>query len=419
MGPFLRTDKPGGSSRFTLVIVIGILTCALMAMKPLPWGFYAHRMINRMAVFILPTEMISVFKANIEFVTEHAVDPDKRRYATEHEAVRHYMDLDHWGKAPFDSLPREWTDAIAQNLSLYCLSEGRDTLLLYETHHDYWGKNASEAEAYAGVRAFTRTHVLPGFYEDVLKYPRDTIRKYFPGIGLCPDGEILVRENFSEHGILPYHLLVMYRRLTNAFADMDQQRILRLAAEIGHYIGDAHVPLHTTKNYNGQLTGQEGIHAFWESRIPELFAGTEYDFWVGTATYVEDPPAYFWEMTLQSHACVEEVLEKEMEVRKEVPADRQFCFDERLGSTILTQCREYADAYRNAMDGMVENRMRQAVRALGNVWYSAWVDAGQPDLDKLVYRDPTEEEILEDRQLDARYRQGVAKGRKHQDEKFE
>jgi hypothetical protein len=38
---------------------------------------------------------------------------------------------------------------------------------------------------------------------------------------------------------------------------------------LGHYIGDAHVPLHTTSNYNGQKTNQHGIHGLWESRIPE------------------------------------------------------------------------------------------------------------------------------------------------------
>ena len=52
------------------------------------WGFWAHRRINRMAVFTLPPEMIAFYKKNIEYLTEHAVDPDKRRYATRHEAAQ-------------------------------------------------------------------------------------------------------------------------------------------------------------------------------------------------------------------------------------------------------------------------------------------------------------------------------------------
>jgi len=54
------------------------------------WGFYGHRKINRMAVFTLPAEMMPVYKTNIEFITAHAVDPDKRRYAVEGEDKNHY-----------------------------------------------------------------------------------------------------------------------------------------------------------------------------------------------------------------------------------------------------------------------------------------------------------------------------------------
>ena len=57
-----------------------------------------------------------------------------------------------------------------------------------------------------------------------------------------------------------------------AFIEKDSDKILKYSADLGHYIADAYVPLHTTENYNGQLTGQKGIHAFWESRLPELFS---------------------------------------------------------------------------------------------------------------------------------------------------
>ena len=88
------------------------------------------------------------------------------------------------------------------------------------------------------------------------------------------------------------------------------QRILRISAEIGHYIGDAHVPLHTTENYNGQLTGQEGIHAFWESRLPEMFSD-DFDFFVGRATYIANPQSAAWEAVKTSHEAVDSVLNEE------------------------------------------------------------------------------------------------------------
>lgn len=81
------------------------------------WGFFAHKKINRMAVFTLPPEMIGFYKKNIEFVTEHAVDPDKRRYAVEGEAQRHFIDLDHYvnkNENIFEIMPKKWADAVSK-----------------------------------------------------------------------------------------------------------------------------------------------------------------------------------------------------------------------------------------------------------------------------------------------------------------
>src|SRR6185436_6531329 len=78
------------------------------------WGFYAHQKINYYAVFLLPPEMMVLFKPNISFLSEHAIDPDKRRYAVPVEGPRHYIDIDHYGIYPYGSLPRKWTDALAK-----------------------------------------------------------------------------------------------------------------------------------------------------------------------------------------------------------------------------------------------------------------------------------------------------------------
>lgn len=77
-----------------------------------------------MAVFwSLPPEMVTFYKKKIQFITEHAVDPDKRRYAIKEEAPRHYIDLIIYGANPFDTLPIYWNDAVKK------FSE--DTLMAY------------------------------------------------------------------------------------------------------------------------------------------------------------------------------------------------------------------------------------------------------------------------------------------------
>ncbi|MBI3510801.1 MAG: S1/P1 Nuclease [Bacteroidetes bacterium] len=277
------------------------------------WGFYGHKKINRMAVFTLPPEMFGFYKKHIEYITDHAVDPDMRRYSVAEEAPRHYIDIDHYGPHCFDSVPKFWKNAVA-------------------------------------------------------KYSEDTLNAY---------------------GIVPWWIDVMTYRLTQAFRDGDVDKILRISAELGHYVADSNVPLHTTENYNGQLTNQVGIHAFWESRVPELLGG-DYDFFVGRAQYVESPINRAWESVKTSHEEVDSVLKIEAQLNATIPADRKYSFENKGNTTVRTYSVEYTTAYSNALNGMVERKMRSSILMLGSLWYTAWVNAGQPDLDKLEDKDVTD-----------------------------
>lgn len=78
------------------------------------WGFYAHQQINRLAVFTLPPDMIGFYKKNIRYITEAAVNPDKRRYTVVDEAPRHYLDIDHYGDSALQKMPRYWNEAVAK-----------------------------------------------------------------------------------------------------------------------------------------------------------------------------------------------------------------------------------------------------------------------------------------------------------------
>ncbi|MEY2829181.1 MAG: hypothetical protein RIQ33_1039, partial [Bacteroidota bacterium] len=89
-------------------IVIGFIIIAAIIFtfqQSKSWGFWAHQRINRMAVMCLPEEMMPLYKPNIEFITQHAVDPDKRRNVNPDEGIRHYIDLDHYGKYPDVNMP--------------------------------------------------------------------------------------------------------------------------------------------------------------------------------------------------------------------------------------------------------------------------------------------------------------------------
>lgn len=198
-------------------------------------------------------------------------------------------------------------------------------------------------------------------------------------------------DSLAKHGIVPWHINRVYFQLKEAFLLKDPERILRLSADLGHYVGDAHVPLHTTKNYDGQLTDQVGIHGFWESRLPELFFN-EYEFFVGKAEHIDNVQLEVWRTVIRTNAALDSVLQFEKEVSQRL-GDRKFNFETKGKQTVKVFSQEYARTYHQMLSGMVERQFRASVKMTGDLWYTAWVDAGQPDIKSLIDYKPTEEEL--------------------------
>ncbi|MBN8688627.1 MAG: hypothetical protein J0M10_16530 [Chitinophagales bacterium] len=191
------------------------------------------------------------------------------------------------------------------------------------------------------------------------------------------------------------------------------ERILKLSAEIGHYIADAHVPLHASSNHNGQFTNQRGIHGFWESRVPELLAEKSWDFLIGNASYISNPGSFIWARVLESAAAVDTVLSMEKKLSARFRPDQKYAFEERNGTIIRQYSAAFSTKYNDLMKGMVERRMRQSIYAVASFWYTAWVNAGQPDLTTLTEREFTAAEQLEFEALNQSWKNSVIKGRDH------
>lgn len=356
-----------------IILFVVFISIGMGFASKLDWGFFGHRTINEIACYTLPQELFAFYKPYVTFVKEHAVDPDMRRYALKKEAGRHYIDIDYWGEPPFDILPRDWPTAFNKMLEISYVNGNLDTILLKPTR----------TEAPDSLNIYFTKHVKPNYFSDEWSFDCALLNRYFPNVEDCRS--VIVHDSLTVQGILPYGLYYTYRQLTSAFEKKDVRRVLRHSADIGHYIGDAHVPLHTTVNYNGQLTNQDGIHAFWESRLPELYAMESYDLFSGQADYIADVNTYFWDVIMDTHTYLDSVLLIEQRLRETFPSDQQFCFEERLNRTIRLQCRAFAEAYHDAMDGMVERQMVKSIKAVGSIWYTAWVDAGQPDMTDIEY----------------------------------
>ena len=195
------------------------------------------------------------------------------------------------------------------------------------------------------------------------------------------------KDTINKYGTLPWYIKEMMANLTDAMKNKRKTEMLFLAADLGHYIADAQMPLHTTVNHDGQSSGQQGIHSFWEAQLPELF-GKNYNLNVGEAEFVADIDKSTWQFIDSSHKLVYKLLNDEFKMKKDNPLEKQYVMGadgnpakNKFKAPVHTY--EYAHVYHELMDGMVERQMRRAILFTADFWYTAWVNAGKPDLSTL------------------------------------
>ena len=82
--------------------------------------------------------------------------------------------------------------------------------------------------------------------------------------------------------------------------------------------------------------------------------------------------------------------------------DQKYSYEERNGLTVRVYSREFTEAYSLALDGQVERQMRASIRMIADFWYTAWVNAGQPDLSSLKQEAVQEEGLRPDPKLRVR-----------------
>jgi hypothetical protein len=113
----------------------------------------------------------------------------------------------------------------------------------------------------------------------------------------------------------------------------------------------------------------------------------------------------------ESSRASDSVLRFEKVLNDKFTPDRKYAFDNRNGVIIKQYSREYCEAYNGMLNGMVERRLAQSIFAVASFWYTAWVNAGQPDLKKLTRKELSEEEQGEFSKLEATWRNENIKGR--------
>jgi hypothetical protein len=220
-------------------------------------------------------------------------------------------------------------------------------------------KHFIDLEAYGDSAAWK----MPMKWEDAVRqYSKDTLLKY---------------------GYVPYWIIEMKNRLTEAFRQRNKDSILFYATDLGHYIGDANVPLHTTLNYDGQLTGQKGLHALWESVVPELtieqfnLAGKK------RAKYLKRPEKAIWDAVRHAHGLLPQMFGAEKEVSKDFTDSTKYRIQMRNGREVRSYTSAFARAYGARLLPSINDQALRSANLMADFWYTAWVDAGKPDLQSI------------------------------------
>lgn len=249
----------------------------------------------------------------------------------------------------------------------------------FKSHHQWLCDHALDADL--------RKHSVQGesqrHYIDLDRYGPsiDSLRRLFP---MAWDQAIArwTEDSLQSHGIGPWNAFATYRRLVYAFDAKSEQAILRAAVDLAHYIGDLHVPLHTCSNYNGKATGQTGIHALWETQLPEAYMNG-YDLHPPRRSahpWKPDVLREYWEATLSSHECLELVFGVELEIRQTLVDQPIDAYEQRGRTRQLMRSPAFVNLYHAALGNQVELRMKSACHLISASWYSAWVEAGEPPL---------------------------------------
>jgi len=188
-------------------------------------------------------------------------------------------------------------------------------------------------------------------------------------------------DSLKKYGWGPYNAIMQLEHLTNAFKTKNKDSILFYAADLGHYIGDLHVPLHTTANYDGQLTGQKGLHSLWESFIPDLQLETYSLYHPHKATYLKRPAEALWKDIRKTNALLPQLFANEKALSEKYTDATKYKMQMSYGKEIKMYSKAFAEDYATTLGPTINAQLILAADMIADFWYTAWVNAGKPNLE--------------------------------------
>ncbi len=303
-----------------LLILVFSLALVLNFKNANSWGFEAHKKITELAINLilnldnfkgLTQEQLKSLKEflseNKDIIIERCIEPDMVRDEDKDEQYNHFIDIDRYGKYPFDELPREKARAIE-------------------------------------------------------KFGLETVKK---------------------NGFLPWRIAEFSDSLKMAVNKNDREKMLKYTSWLAHYVEDAHVPLHTTENYDGQLTNQPGIHSRFETELVRfLISRNELKFdlknlsdKLKAKSLIDDKVKFAFAVVLNSYQLVDDILDADKYAKSQIPTEKLYRVEKRNGRTRYIYSEEYYSIMSERLKNLLHNQMSDASVNLALIWLTSWKDA--------------------------------------------
>lgn len=168
-----------------------------------------------------------------------------------------------------------------------------------------------------------------------------------------------------SRGIVPWQIEITYNKLVAAFKAKDRSLILEHSAWLGHYVGDAHVPFHTTANHDGQQTGQKGLHSYFESQLLNKFVSPQEVVPDKGSEIKQKPHKLAFEWVRESYGYLKPLLDA----------------DAANGGKIK---KRNLAGFAKVAKPIAIDRLAKGCSRVASLWYTAWVEAGKPSIEQLV-----------------------------------
>lgn len=226
----------------------------------------------------------------------------------------------------------------------------------------------------AGFEGEAPNHFLDLDYREYGPYPFTSLpRSYDAAI------QKFGRETVERQGLLPWRTQEFFGKLQREFETLTRpspppyavDNVAFYCAVLAHYVSDGHVPLHAVVNYDGQLTGQRGLHARWETALFER-SRDRLTIAPPAPGSIGNPRDAMFEILLASNRLAPGVLDAD----KSASTGRESYGD------------EYFAEFGKRQFPVLERRVNESITAVVSIIVGAWDAAGRPVPRHLSTREP-------------------------------